>query len=132
MTVKHLLTLIPIVVIRLAAFGQLDDIAYVPREAPARTADDTGIDFQETAVPGVADLLLPIGTYQVDLLNAQGKVIEQFAPATQSSIDMRGLKPGTWTLRAHTEHGLRVRRFVVLGRGGTIWVRQPAVPARRR
>ncbi|MBK9175974.1 MAG: T9SS type A sorting domain-containing protein [Flavobacteriales bacterium] len=110
----------------------MDDIAYMPREAPARTADDTGIGFQETSVPGVADLALPLGTYLVDILNAQGNVIEQFAPAAQSSIDLRGMKPGTWTLRAHTEHGIRVRRFVIVGRGGTLWVRQPVVPARRR
>lgn len=112
--------------------AQYDDVAYVPREAPARTADDAGIDFVDTTVPGVVELALPPATSSVDLLNAQGNVVRELKGADCSSLDLRELRPGTWTLRAHTRSGMHVRRFMVLSRGGMRWVRQPAMPAHRR
>ncbi|MBK8499307.1 MAG: hypothetical protein IPL52_10925 [Flavobacteriales bacterium] len=97
-------------------FAQAEDLAYVPSTAPARTADDASIGFRDRSEPGPVELVLPPGTYQVDLLNAQG---------TSSAID-RATVPN-WTCApgsrapgpcAHCPGGLRVRRFVVLGRGG--------------
>lgn len=111
-------------------YGQSEDIAYVPREAPARTADDVSIGFRDTAEPGIVDLALPAGTYQVDLLNASGSVVQELDPEAASRLDLRALKVGTWTVRAHSHNGLHVRRFVVLGRGGTLWVNQRG-PSRR-
>ncbi|MBP6574921.1 MAG: hypothetical protein KA230_10755 [Flavobacteriales bacterium] len=112
------------------ANAQSEDIAYVPREAPARTADDVSIGFRDTAEPGIVDLALPAGTYQVDLLNAGGAVVQELDPEEATHLDLRALKAGTWTVRAHSHNGMHVRRFVVLGRGGTLWVNQRG-PSRR-
>ena len=107
------------------AHAQLDDIAYVPRQVPERTADDVRISFRDLAEPGLVELLLPAGTFQVDLLNAQGNVVSEVEQ--MPTLDLRSLRPGTWTVRAHCTNGIRVRRFVVLGRGGTMWVDQRRV-----
>lgn len=104
--------------------AQMEDLAYVPAMAPARTADDATIGFRDRTEPGMVDLVLPTGTYHVDLLNAQGNVAGEVALINSAELDLRALKPGTWTVRAHCPGGLRVRRFVVLGRGGTMWVDQ--------
>ena len=110
--------------------AQSEDIAYVPREAPARTADDVSIGFRDTDEPGIVDLMLPSTTYKVDLLNASGSVVHELDAAHASHLDLRTLKAGTWTVRAHSNKGMHVRRFVVLGRGGTLWVNQRG-PSRR-
>ncbi len=104
--------------------AQNEDLAYVPTEAPARTADDATIVFRDTPEPGIVDVVLPRGTYQVDLLNAGGTVVHQLEPEAAEHLDLRTLRPGTWTVRAHVVAGIRVRRFVVLGQGGTLWVNQ--------
>ena len=114
------------------AVAQYDDVAYVPREAPARTADDASIGFVDTMVPGVVELSLPAATRAVDLLNAQGNVVRELNEAGLKTLDLRSLRPGTWTLRAHTTEGIHVRRFMVLSRGGMRWVRQSAMPAHKR
>lgn len=111
--------------------GQYDDIAYMPREASSGTADDTSIGFADTTVPGVVELELPPATTGIDLLNAQGTVVRELADSPRRTLDLRELRPGTWTLRAHTPTGIRVRRFLVLSRGGMRWVRQAAMPVRR-
>lgn len=113
-----------------ASMAQNDDLAYVPTEAPARTADDATIVFRDTPEPGIVDVLLPRGTYQVDLLNAGGTVVHQLEPEAAAHLDLRTLRPGTWTVRAHGMAGIRVRRFVVLGQGGTLWVNQRQPPRR--
>lgn len=102
--------------------AQVDDIAYVPKAALERTADDIRISFRDLAELGMVELVLPPGTFQVDLLNAQGNVVREMAQ--EPTFDLRNLRPGTWTVRAHCPSGIRVRRFVVLGRGGTMWVDQ--------
>ena len=106
------------------AAAQAEDLAYVPSAAPARTADEASIGFRDRSEPGLVDLVLPPGTYQVDLLNAQGNIVGHIDLRNSAELDLRALKPGTWTVRAHCPDGLRVRRFVVLGRGGTMWVQQ--------
>lgn len=111
--------------------GQYDDIAYMPREASSGSADDTSIGFTDTAVPGVVELELPPATAGIDLLNAQGTVVRKLADSPRRTLDLRELRPGTWTLRAHTSTGIRVRRFMVLSRGGMRWVRQATMPVRR-
>lgn len=113
------------------ALAQYDDVAYVPRDAPARTADDASIGFVDTMVHGVVELSLPVATSTVDLLNAQGNVVRELNEAGRNTLDLRTLRPGTWTLRAHTSEGIHVRRFMVLSRGGMRWVGKAATPVRR-
>lgn len=105
-------------------------IAYVPSKAPTRTADNTKITFLDPVVPGVMELSLPEGTRRVDLLNARGKVKATHEGPTMQQIDLRKLRRGTWTLRAHTPDGMMVRRFLVLGHGQVVWQLPPA-PRRR-
>lgn len=108
-----------------AAMGQSDDLAYVPAEAPAHTADDVSIGFKDTQEPGLVTLDLPIATYRVDLLNASGNVVSELHPEAGFQLDLRNLRSGTWTVRAHAPSGMHVRRFVVLGKSGALWVKQP-------
>ncbi len=107
------------------AIGQSDDLAYVPNEAPARTADDVTIGFKDTSEPGVVTLDLPAATYRVDLLNASGNVVNELHPEAGFQLDLRTMRSGTWTVRAHAPTGLHVRRFVVLGKSSALWVNQP-------
>ncbi|WKZ67192.1 MAG: hypothetical protein QY325_04510 [Flavobacteriales bacterium] len=98
--------------------AQADDMAYMPKEVPARTADDAVITMHETDTPGVVAFSLPPETYRVDLLNGQGRVVDSMPPDAAAAFDLDRLRPGTWTLRAHTPVGMRVRRFVVSNRNG--------------
>jgi hypothetical protein len=106
------------------AWAQTDDLAYVPREVPERTADDVAIDLVRTTEPGIVDINLPVGTQRVDLLNATGKVMLALDLSVPPQLDLTSLRPGTWTIRAHSTHGVRVRRFVVLGNNSTMWAEQ--------
>ncbi len=115
----------------LVSKAQTDEmIAYVPAKAPSRTADNTKITFLDPVVPGVLELSLPDGTRRVDLLNARGKVKATHEGSSMQQIDLRKLRRGTWTLRAHTRSGMMVRRFLVLGHGQVVWQLPPA-PRRR-
>lgn len=115
----------------LAVSAQGDDMAYVPHDMPERTADDTAIDLLRTHEPGIVDLVLPIGTHRVDLLSASGNVVRTMDMSVPPQLDLRSLRPGTWTLRAHTNSGARVRRFLVLGNSGTMWTDQGRARTRR-
>ncbi len=108
------------------------DLAYMPAAAPHRTADDEVIRLFETESPAIVRFSLPASTYMVDLLNAQGNVVEQLVKEDLEAFDITRLKPGTWTLRAHTPQGFRVRRFVVHQREGRNWVVEAAAPPKRR
>lgn len=114
-----------VLLVPIAAIGQSDDLAYVPAEAPARTADDATIGFKDTSEPGLVTLELPAATYRVDLLNASGNVVSELHPEAGFQLDLRSLRAGTWTVRAHAPGGMHVRRFVVLGKSGALWVNQP-------
>ncbi|MEO8587924.1 MAG: T9SS type A sorting domain-containing protein [Flavobacteriales bacterium] len=104
-------------------------VAYVPSRPPEHTADDERVGFVEGTLPSTVELSLPVGTYQVDLLNARGKVKQSFAAGAIDQIDLTELSPGTWTLRARTPEGLCVRRFAVLTHGGVRWtLPQPKRP----
>ena len=61
---------------RTSAQSTDDRVAYVPRNAPARTADDLRINFLEPVVPGEIELGLPEGTYRLDLFHTGGKGVE--------------------------------------------------------
>lgn len=102
-----------------AQTGEL--IAYVPSTPPERTADDLRITFLEPVVPGLVEVALPPGTDRVDLLNARGKVKRSHLASTVEQLDLRKLRRGTWTLRAHTSKGMVVRRFFVMGHGRVLW-----------
>lgn len=99
-----------------------DDLAYLPRTAPAHTADNEGVGFSESAVAGSVDLLLPAGTHRVDLLNARGDVVQQLERDALDRLALDRLRPGTWTLRAHVGQRILVRRFQVLGAGQVAWI----------
>lgn len=107
-----------------------DRTAYVPRKAPERTADDLRINFIEPAVPGEMEVALPDGTYRVDLLNARGNVKQVRSVEEARKINIKKLRRGTWTLRAHTPSGMIVRRFFVMGRG-TVLMELPQSRRRR-
>jgi len=95
--------------------------AYVPTRAVPHTADDEGMGFRSTAVPGVLEMALPAGTERVDILNARGNVVRTMAYGELSDLDLGSLARGTWTLRAHTPHGFSIRRFVVMQPGNVAW-----------
>ncbi|MDQ3102079.1 MAG: hypothetical protein M3R08_11875 [Bacteroidota bacterium] len=98
--------------------AQADDrVAYVPSKAPSRTVDDLSITFLEPVVPGELEVALPAGTFRVDLLNAHGNIKQVRSIEQADKINIRKLRRGTWTLRAHTPSGMVVRRFFVMGRG---------------
>lgn len=124
--------LLPLASLALANALAQGDLAYMPAAPPARTADDAAIALHETGEPGTVRFDLPAGTYLVDLLNGQGKVAGQLSEAEWERFDLARIRPGTWTLRAHTPQGFRVRRFVVHQREGRAWVVEAQPPARRR
>lgn len=107
------------------------DLAYMPKAAPAMTADDERIAMSETDDPDIVELRFPPGTYRLDLLNSNGSVVEQFQASDRMDFDLSGIRPGTWTLRACTPLGFRVRRFVVHQRAGRNWIVE-AQPVRSR
>jgi hypothetical protein len=107
------------------------DMAYMPKSAPARTADDSAIEMHETSEAEVVRFSMPPGTTRVDLLNAQGNVVSQLSDLELNAFDVSRLKPGTWTLRAHTASGLRIRRFVVHLNEGRHWVQEVTTAKRR-
>ncbi|MBK7946192.1 MAG: hypothetical protein IPJ85_13205 [Flavobacteriales bacterium] len=107
------------------------DLAYMPAIAPERTADDASIEMHETSEPGIVRFAMPPGTHRVDLLNAQGNVIEQLSDIEVNAFDINRLRAGTWTLRAHTPAGIRVRRFVVHHQNGQHWVNEVKTAQRR-
>ena len=106
----------------LVSFGQMAEmVAYVPSTPPERTADDLRISFLEPAVPGELEVALPNGTHRVDLLNARGRVKHSHDVNAAGRLDLKKLRRGLWTLRAHTPDGMVVRRFVVQDHGRVLW-----------
>ena len=106
----------------LASVGQMDGlVAYVPPTPPERTADDLRITFLEPTVPGELEISLPTGTHRIDLLNARGRVKESHEVNAAGRLDLKKLRRGLWTLRAHTPDGMVVRRFVVQDHGRVLW-----------
>ena len=101
--------------------AQGDQLAYMPKEPIERTADDTRLRFDVLSGSSTVDLVLPNGTFAVDLLNARGNLVHQVTLPDTRKLDLERLTPGTWTLRAHTPAGFVVRRFVVLGNAGILW-----------
>lgn len=128
---RVLLTVVPLFTLSLMALAQAD-LAYMPKAAPPATADDARITMLETEEEGIVELVLPSGTFRIDLLNAFGNVVDRFDPAEAARFDLRQLKPGTWTLRACTPQGFRVRRFVVHQREGSNWVVEATAPPKRK
>jgi hypothetical protein len=105
----------------LSAYPQAGDLAAMTAPRPfARTADDARIELTEGTAQGMAGVRSPEGTYQLDILNARGKVVRS-STSDLDRLDVRRLRPGTWTLRAHTPQGILVRRFMVFERGSIAW-----------
>ncbi|MDX9750428.1 MAG: hypothetical protein RBT71_05035 [Flavobacteriales bacterium] len=97
------------------------DLAWAgAHHAPAPDAPAERLSIVDGALPGSMELDLPEGTRQVDLLDGRGRVAQTSKGAAIGGVDIRSLRPGTWTLRAHTGHGMVVRRFKVLP-GGHVW-----------
>jgi hypothetical protein len=100
-------------------------VAYEPRRAPVRTADSEDIAIIGSDSAGRYHFAVPEGTYAVDLLNAQGKRLVPQPPISNGTVDVRNMKPGTYTVRAHTFEGISIRRFSLLRRGATSWAVNP-------
>ncbi|MFZ1691769.1 MAG: hypothetical protein WAT74_01120 [Flavobacteriales bacterium] len=118
---RHIILTVALAIGSASAWGQ-GDLAYMPKAAPALTADDERISMMDTDDPSIVQLHFPPGTYRVDLLNSGGSVVDQYEAAERMEFDVSELRPGTWTLRACTPQGFRVRRFVVHHRNGQNWV----------
>lgn len=101
-----------------AQYGDL--AAMTPPRTVARTADDTRIAIAERSSKGVFSVDVPEDCYRIDLLNAKGRVKYQLDPSDRR-LQLDRLRPGTWTLRAHTTTGIMVRRFLVFKRGHAPW-----------
>ncbi|MBK6775697.1 MAG: T9SS type A sorting domain-containing protein [Flavobacteriales bacterium] len=108
-----------------SARAQDELVAYEPRRAPVRTADSEEIAIIGSDSAGLYRFAVPEGTYAVDLLNAQGKRLEPQPPISNGTVDVRNMKPGTYTVRAHTFEGISIRRFSLLRRGATSWAVDP-------
>jgi hypothetical protein len=109
-----------------------DDVSMAYTVAPARVraAEVVRIEAMETAVPGMIELTLPPSTYRVDLLNPRGRVKRSLVMSGTGTLDTRNLYKGTWTLRAHTEHGMVVRRFMKADLHTVLW--ETPRPVRKR
>jgi len=119
----------PIIIILLlsCAYAQAQDeaVAYVPRRGPVHTADSEDIAIIGSGAAGIYRFTVPEGTYEVDLLTAQGKRLDPQPPVANGTVDIRGMKPGTYTVRAHTFDGIRIRRFALLRRASSAWALDP-------
>lgn len=110
-------TLLLLVFLALAASAQQEPLAYVPERPPRRTADSDLISLLGSDAPGVYRLSLPSAVTRVDMLNARGKRLKHVPLNTDGLLDLRGLRPGVYTVRAFTPEGVLVRRIGVLRNG---------------
>lgn len=99
------------------ALAQQEPLAYVPERPPCRTADSDLISLLGSDAPGVYRLSLPASVTRVDMLNARGKRLKHVPLGTDGLLDLRGLRPGVYTVRAFTPEGVLVRRIGVLRNG---------------
>lgn len=112
-----------------SAQGQWDDLVHIPAHAQQRIADDMRLGPTTRAAQEIASIELPIGTYQVDLINGRGRVVRSYQAERLQELELGTLRPGTWTLRARTSESYSVRRFMVIKRGTIMWS-QPRTAAR--
>lgn len=113
------------------SFAQSDGlVAYVPERPMERTADDTRIQFVESAVVGRIEAVVPIDADRVDILNGRGNIRRTYGHTELDQLSLGDLRPGTWTLRIHRQGKLAIRRFVVMERGSVVW--SPNRPVRKR
>ncbi len=96
-------------------------IAYVPKKNIERAADSETIILTSTDQQGVYGLTLPAGTLRIDVLDNRGDLLTQPPLIYDGRMDVRGLRASTYTIRAHTAHGIRIRRFALLGAGASLW-----------
>ena len=101
--------------------GQDELIAYVPKKNIERTADSEAIILTSTDQPGIYGLTLPEGTISIDVLDNRGDLLTEVPLISDGRLDVRGLRASTYTIRAHTAHGIRIRRFALLGAGASLW-----------
>lgn len=105
----------------LAVNAQDELVAYVPRKHIDRTADADVIQLTSTTTPGVYQLSLPERTLFVDVLDPRGAPLAQQPRVSDGTIDIRGLRASTYTIRAHTASGILIRRFAFMGEGAGLW-----------
>lgn len=96
-------------------------VAYVPKQRIAHSADSQEIGLTSTSEQGVYAVQLPNDTYKVDMLDERGDLLMQQPSFIEGRLDIRGMKAATYTLRAHTHKGIRIRRFALLGKGSSLW-----------
>ena len=127
----RILTLLMTMVMSGQLAGQ-DDLAYMGGAARTERSGTPRLTMAAGALPGSMELVLPEGTMHVDLLNAHGRVKRRYRNNDMTSLDPGRLRPGTWTLRAHTVHGSVVRRIQVLPGGALRTLDRPLVKSHRR
>ncbi len=123
MSIRSLCTILALGVslVTTTIHAQADDMAaMMPPRPMARTADDQRIGLASERAHGGVVFTVPDDAYRFDLLNARGRV-KRTVIGDVSELDIRGLKRGVWTLRAHTKEGILVRRFVVVKRSVALW-----------
>jgi hypothetical protein len=96
-------------------------IAYVPRKHVERTADNERITLTSTSDQGIYLVELPEGTLELDVLDPRGDRMEPQPQFANGRLDIRSLRAGTYTIRAHTADGITIRRFALLGTGASLW-----------
>ncbi|QQR86453.1 MAG: T9SS type A sorting domain-containing protein [Flavobacteriales bacterium] len=119
----RVLPLIILVSFAANALAQQEPLAYVPDRPVRRTADSDLIALIGSDAPGLYRLSLPAAVTRVDMLNARGRRLKVVPLSTDGLLDLRGLRPGVYTVRAFTTDGVLVRRIGVLrnGRRSPAW-----------
>lgn len=118
--------LIVLIAIAASVSAQQEPLAYVPDRPVRRTADSELIALIGSDAPGLYRLSIPVAVTRVDMLNARGRRLKVVPLSTDGLLDLRGLRPGVYTVRAFTPEGVLVRRIGVLRNGRrSAWVSQP-------
>lgn len=120
--------LYPALLLGMVPLANAQDLAQTsPSPYSAYIADDIRIGQRKEA-NGTIPVDLPIGTQQVDILDARGEVVERIPGWALNDLDLAHFERGTWTLRAHLPQGFVVRRFLVLRPGEITWALPAAGP----
>lgn len=120
---RHLLLFLLSITTTLAASAQVDDelTAYEPPVEERFAMDDRSIALAGRIDEGTIALTLPNGTDHLDILNARGRVVCERAGADMYRLDISGLRPGTYMIRAYVGNHIERKRIVVMRPGAGLW-----------
>ena len=119
-----MLRVLPLAIVLLLghhSIAQEELVAYVPKGHIDRAADTEDITLTSTDRHGLYAISLPAGTLHVDMLDSRGQRLTTQPLLVDGILDVRSLRASTYTLRAHTRNGIRIRRFALMGRGASLW-----------